>query len=291
MGCLKLTYSQNNSHLKVAYSVYDESLKNCTGAYRYGFNGKENDLEITGWQDYGEREYDERLCRFISVDPISDEYPHYTPYAFAGNKPIECIDLDGLEDTHYTMYLDRMHSTSEGAAEANKTAQETAPAMEVAIGFTPLGPIADGISLLKDVFTGNWSAIPLDLAGFVPGGDVAKLKKLDKVVDMSKTMDRLNDTKKLTKKIDAVKVETKTTEKLSKVQKSKTTEPIGNGKYTKTTKVQPGKGPGQSRSEMKIYKNQDGKVIKTQKDSYDRGNKFQNKKPLRGGPEGRPAGG
>jgi RHS repeat-associated protein len=69
--------------------------------YRYGFNGKENDNEIKGegnQQDYGMRIYDPRLGRFLSVDPLTKDYPWYTPYQFAGNKPVWCIDLDGLED-------------------------------------------------------------------------------------------------------------------------------------------------------------------------------------------------
>jgi hypothetical protein len=33
----------------------------------------------------------------LSVDPLSPEYPWYTPYQFAGNMPIWAIDLDGLE--------------------------------------------------------------------------------------------------------------------------------------------------------------------------------------------------
>ena len=71
-----------------------------SNAYRFGFNGKENDSEIKGegnQQDYGMRIYDPRLGRFLSVDPISREYPWYTPYQFGGNTPIQAIDLDGLE--------------------------------------------------------------------------------------------------------------------------------------------------------------------------------------------------
>ena len=72
-------------------------------AYRYGFNGKENDNDvknITGsQQDYGFRIYDTRLGRFLSVDPISRSYPMLTPYQFASNTPIQAIDLDGLEAT------------------------------------------------------------------------------------------------------------------------------------------------------------------------------------------------
>ena len=32
------------------------------------------------------------------MDPLTIEYPWYTPYQFAGNKPIAAIDIDGLED-------------------------------------------------------------------------------------------------------------------------------------------------------------------------------------------------
>jgi RHS repeat-associated protein len=74
-------------------------------SYKYGFNGKENDNEVKGegnQQDYGMRIYDPRLGRFLSVDPISKEYPELTPYQFASNTPIWAIDLDGLEARIYT---------------------------------------------------------------------------------------------------------------------------------------------------------------------------------------------
>jgi RHS repeat-associated protein len=66
--------------------------------FRYGFNGKEDDNDAgEGIQDYGMRIYDARLGRFLSVDALTDAYPWYTPYQFAGNIPILYIDLDGLE--------------------------------------------------------------------------------------------------------------------------------------------------------------------------------------------------
>jgi len=70
--------------------------------YRYGFNGKENDNEVKGdgnQYDYGFRIYDPRLGRFLSTDPLAKKYPFYSPYQFAGNDVIRCIDLDGLEPT------------------------------------------------------------------------------------------------------------------------------------------------------------------------------------------------
>jgi RHS repeat-associated protein len=68
---------------------------------RYGFNGKERDKDMNSLTayDYGFRIYNPAIGKFLSVDPLTQSYPWYTPYQFAGNKPIWCIDLDGLEET------------------------------------------------------------------------------------------------------------------------------------------------------------------------------------------------
>ncbi|MBN2777894.1 MAG: hypothetical protein JXR36_09635 [Bacteroidales bacterium] len=72
----------------------DVSLK------RYKYVGKERDEE-TGLYYYGARYYAAWIARFVSVDPLQHEYPHYTPYQYAGNKPITYIDLDGLEEVSF----------------------------------------------------------------------------------------------------------------------------------------------------------------------------------------------
>jgi len=72
----------------------------CTTDYRFSFNGKENDNEVKGignQQDYGFRIYNPRLGKFLSVDPLTKDYPYLTPYQFASNSPISGVDLDGLE--------------------------------------------------------------------------------------------------------------------------------------------------------------------------------------------------
>ena len=76
--------------------------------YRYGFNGKEQDDEVAGngnVYDYGFRIYNPRIGRFLSVDPLTKEYPWNSPYAFAENEPISNIDIDGLERYKITMNL------------------------------------------------------------------------------------------------------------------------------------------------------------------------------------------
>lgn len=79
-------------------------------AYRYGYNGKEMDQntewgELTNY-DYGFRIYNPGIARFLSIDPLTSKFPWYTPYQFAGNKPIWAIDLDGLEEMYYILTFD-----------------------------------------------------------------------------------------------------------------------------------------------------------------------------------------
>jgi RHS repeat-associated protein len=79
--------------------------------YRYGFNGKENDNEVKGQgnqQDYGMRIYDPRLGRFLSMDPISSKYPELSSYQFASNRPIDGVDVDGLEFLKFNESLIRV---------------------------------------------------------------------------------------------------------------------------------------------------------------------------------------
>ena len=90
-----------------------------TSQYRYGFNGKENDKDISaGGQDYGMRIYDGRLGRFLSIDPLSFKYPMLTPFQFASNRPIDGVDLDGLEYLTYTLVY---HYNGFGPAKLNNS--------------------------------------------------------------------------------------------------------------------------------------------------------------------------
>jgi len=69
--------------------------------YRYGFQGQEKDDEIKGEGNslnYKYRMHDTRIGRFFAVDPLTSEYPHYTPYSFSGNKVIAFRELEGLEE-------------------------------------------------------------------------------------------------------------------------------------------------------------------------------------------------
>lgn len=60
----------------------------------YLFNAKEFDEE-TGLYYYGARYYEPRLSLWMSIDPLSLDYPNMTTYAYCSNNPIMATDVDG----------------------------------------------------------------------------------------------------------------------------------------------------------------------------------------------------
>ncbi|MFM2201167.1 MAG: hypothetical protein RL040_367 [Bacteroidota bacterium] len=72
--------------------------------YRFGFNGKESDTEQTSdinIYSFEFRDYDSRVGRFLSVDPLFATYPWNSTFAFAENRVLDCIDLEGREALSY----------------------------------------------------------------------------------------------------------------------------------------------------------------------------------------------
>lgn len=62
------------------------------------FNGKEDQLFIgNDLADYGARCYNKLNGRWLSQDPLADEYINHSQYCFCGNNPISMIDRDGRD--------------------------------------------------------------------------------------------------------------------------------------------------------------------------------------------------
>jgi RHS repeat-associated protein len=83
--------------------------------YRYGFQGQERDDEIKGEGNslnYEYRMHDPRIGRFFAIDPLTSKYPHYTPYAFSGNRVMDAIELEGLEPSNVHTAEDLSTSTA-----------------------------------------------------------------------------------------------------------------------------------------------------------------------------------
>ena len=66
--------------------------------FRFGFNGKEKQGEISGDNfDFGARIYDGRIGKWFSVDPMASSMPSWSSYNFVFNNPLRFGDPMGLE--------------------------------------------------------------------------------------------------------------------------------------------------------------------------------------------------
>jgi RHS repeat-associated protein len=72
------------------YAVY-------AGSNHYLCNKKELQ-DATGDYDYGARQYDPAIGRWITLDPMAEVSRRWSPYNYAANNPINKVDVDGLYD-------------------------------------------------------------------------------------------------------------------------------------------------------------------------------------------------
>ncbi|TRX45812.1 hypothetical protein FNH22_31325 [Fulvivirga sp. M361] len=98
---------------------------------RYRYVGKERDDE-TGLYYYGARYYAGWLARFVSVDPLAEQFPHLTPFQYASNDPIGAIDIDGLESTKEQEKSNTIGKEKEQQAESKLVPEDLITANRIA---------------------------------------------------------------------------------------------------------------------------------------------------------------
>ena len=90
------------------YSPFGVELdgRTVSGGYRYGYQGSEKDNEIKGDGNsinFGDRIYDSRTGRFLSIDKYAKKFPNESNYVFASNGPISAKDING-DSTYLVIY-------------------------------------------------------------------------------------------------------------------------------------------------------------------------------------------
>ena len=98
--------------------VEDQTL-NVEDSQSYLFNGKERDRE-TGLNYYGARYYEPISSMWMSVDPLANKYPGWSPYNFTMLNPVKLVDPDGRETItdngnleYYQLKVDQFNANNE----------------------------------------------------------------------------------------------------------------------------------------------------------------------------------
>ncbi len=125
------------------------------------------------------------------MDPLTKDYPSWTPYAFAMNRVIDGVDLDGLEWTGQDALI---------AKKWSNTAIEKQVG-EIALGFVPY--VGQGIDA-KDTYNaffngGSTTDKVISIIGWIPFGDFLKggrklFKGTDEAVELAlKNLDEADE--------------------------------------------------------------------------------------------------
>ncbi|MGS2765214.1 DUF6443 domain-containing protein [Sinomicrobium sp. M5D2P9] len=118
LGNARLSYANIGTTSSPQLEIIEENNYYPFGLEHKGYNnvvnGPENNYKTFQDQEFTEnlglnmheftfRMYDPVIGRFAAIDPIADSYPHNGTYNFSENRPIDGIELEGLE------YVSRIH--------------------------------------------------------------------------------------------------------------------------------------------------------------------------------------
>lgn len=120
LGNVRLSYSDtdNDGAINPTYEILEENsyypfgLKHAgyNDGYAYGnkykYNGKEFQDELgLNFYDYGARNYDPAIGRWMNIDPLAEKMPEWSPYSFCFDNPMRYVDPDGQAPTDWYLNL------------------------------------------------------------------------------------------------------------------------------------------------------------------------------------------
>lgn len=105
LGNIRLSYDKsltiqeesNFYPFGLKHAGYGNTMSSTNGALKYKYNGKELQDELgLNFYDYGARNYDPALGRWMNIDPLAEKSRRWSPYTYAYDNPIYFVDPDGM---------------------------------------------------------------------------------------------------------------------------------------------------------------------------------------------------
>lgn len=89
---------------------YDSNIVGTENNYKT-FQGQEINKELgLDWLSFKYRNYDPAIGRFMSIDPLAEDYVYNGVYNFAENKVISHLELEGVNSSKVNAAGNRVHT-------------------------------------------------------------------------------------------------------------------------------------------------------------------------------------
>ncbi|KFF10058.1 RHS repeat-associated core domain-containing protein [Flavobacterium hydatis] len=93
----KVEILEENNYYPFGLKHQGYNTLNLEAGYKYKYNGKElQDKLGLGFYDYGARNYDPAIGRWMNIDPLAEQGRRWSPYNYAMDNSVYFVDPDGM---------------------------------------------------------------------------------------------------------------------------------------------------------------------------------------------------